>query len=135
MSPPHRVLPAAEGPAAFFWTSGADRVLRLLRCSCCRYFIHPPAPYCPRCGAREATPEAARGTGTVYSFTVNHQPWDGDTEHYVIAVVELDDQPGLRLVTNIVGVADSDVRVDMPVEVIFEQRGDIYLPLFHPVTS
>ena len=71
----------------------------------------------------------------MYSFTVNHQPWDGTRNPYVIAVVEIDEQPGLRLMTNLVGVATEDVRIGMPVKVVFENHDDVYLPLFEPVTS
>jgi uncharacterized OB-fold protein len=130
---PRRVLPPREGPTAFFWTSGADGGLRFLRCSFCAYFIHPPTSYCPRCGGRESSPERTAGRGTVYSFTINHQPWDGSEDPYVIAVVELDEQPGLRLMTNFVGAAAQDIRIGMPVEVVFEGHGEVHLPLFQPV--
>ncbi|MGZ8819646.1 MAG: Zn-ribbon domain-containing OB-fold protein [Mycobacterium sp.] len=132
--PPHRVLPPTEGPTAFFWTSGADGGLRFLRCSSCAYYIHPPTSYCPQCGGRDSAPTLTGGRGTVYSFTINHQPWDGTAAPYPIAVVELDEQRGLRLTTNLVGIATEDVRIGMPVEVIFEDHGDVYLPLFRPVT-
>jgi len=132
---PHRVLPPTDGPTAFFWTSGADGGLRFLQCSSCAYLIHPPTSYCPRCGARESSPHRTTGRATVYSFTVNHQPWDGTKEPYLVAVVELDEQPGLRLMTNLVGVAIEDVRIGMPVEVVFEHHGEVYLPLFRPVAS
>lgn len=127
---PRRVSPPSHGPTAFFWRSGADGGLRFLQCSACAYFIHPPAPYCPRCGGRDASPGRTAGLGTVYSFTVNHQAWDGTPGTYVIAVVELDEQPGLRLMTNLVGVAAETVRIGMPVQVVFERHGDVYLPLF-----
>ena len=52
----------------------------------------------------------------------------------MIAIVELPEQAGLRLTTNLVGVAPDDVRIDMDVRVVFEQHdGDVYLPLFEPV--
>jgi uncharacterized protein len=131
---PHRVLPPSVGPSAFFWKLGADGKLRFLQCSTCSYFIHPPTSYCPKCGGREAAPEAMSGRGTVYSFTVNHQPWDGSVASYVVAIVEMDEQSDLRLMTNLVDVAAEDVRIGMPVEVVFEGHDDIYLPLFRPVT-
>jgi uncharacterized OB-fold protein len=127
---PFRVLPTTEELSGFFWTSGADGCLRFLRCSHCRYFIHPPAPYCPECGGRDAAPDVSSGRGTVYSFTVNHQPWDGSTEPYIIAVIEMDEQPGLRLMTNVVDVPLDEVRIGMPVEVVFEDHDRVYLPVF-----
>jgi uncharacterized protein len=73
------------------------------------------------------------GRGTVYSFTVNHQPWDGVGDAYVIGLVEIDEQPGLRLTTNIVDVDPDDVRIGLPVEVAFEDHDPVFLPLFRPV--
>ena len=127
-----RVLPALGGPTDFFWTSGADGRLRLLKCLSCSYLIHPPAPVCPQCLGRSNAPTEVSGRGTVYSYTVNHQPWDGDAEPYVIAVVALDEQPELRLTTNLVDLAANDVRIGLKVEVVFEDHAPVFLPLFRP---
>lgn len=129
---PHRILPSLEGPAEFFWTSGTDGGLRFLRCRGCRYFLHPPTSYCPNCGGRDMAPHTVAGTGTLYSFTVNHQPWDGSHEPYVIGIVEIDEQPGLRLTTNIVDVEPETISIGMPVEVVFEDHDPVFLPLFRP---
>ena len=80
------------------------------------------------------TPAAVSGRATVYSFTVNHQPWDGTTDPYVIGLVAIDEQPDVRLTTNIVECAVDDVRIGMPVQVVFADHDPIYLPLFRPVT-
>jgi uncharacterized protein len=130
-----RVLPTVDEPSAFFWTSGADGSLRFLRCSGCGYHLHPPAPICPRCHSRDLAPAVVSGRATVHSFTVNHQPWDGVGDTYVIALVTLAEQDDLRLTTNLVGVEPGDVRIGMPVEVVFEDHAPVYLPLFRPVTS
>ncbi|WP_231988470.1 Zn-ribbon domain-containing OB-fold protein [Mycobacterium sp. 1274761.0] len=71
----------------------------------------------------------------MYSFTVNHQSWDGTGDVYIIAVVEMVEQQGLRLVTNIIGIDPEDVRIGMSVEVVFEDHDPVYLPLFRPVAS
>lgn len=74
------------------------------------------------------------GRATVASFTVNEQQWIPGSEHYVIAWVALDEQPDVRLTTNLVDVDENDVEIGMPVKVVFEQVGDeVYLPLFTPV--
>ena len=100
---PFRVQPVLDDENRFFWTSGEDGRLRFLRCQSCGYYLHPPLPRCPECGGRELEPEAVSGRGEVHSFTVNHQPWDGGTEPYAIALVAIPEQEGLRLTTNIVG--------------------------------
>ncbi|KBZ69309.1 hypothetical protein K875_00024 [Mycobacterium [tuberculosis] TKK-01-0051] len=135
MPRPPRVLPSIDGRDAFLWTSGADGRLRFLCCSACSYFIHPPAPYCPRCGGRRAAPEVVAGRGKLYSYTVNHQPWDGTDEPYIIGVAAMDEQPDLRLLTELVDVAAADVRIGMPVEVVFEEHPPVFLPLFRPAAS
>jgi hypothetical protein len=70
----------------------------------------------------------------VFTFTVNRYPWlEGWAVPYVAAVVELDDQPGLRVTSNLVDVAPSDVEIGMPVEVTFSHEGSYWVPLFRPV--
>ena len=130
-----RVLPSLDEPSAFFWTSGADGKLRFLRCADCSYLIHPPAPICPQLPGTRAAPAEVSGRGTVHSFTVNHQPWDGVGDVYVIGLVEIDEQPDVRLTTNIVDVEPDDVRIGMRVEVVFEDHAPVFLPLFRPVAS
>jgi hypothetical protein len=46
--------------------------------------------------------------------------------------VELAEQRGLRLTTNIVNCQLDEVRIGMPVRVVFEQHDDVWLPLFEP---
>jgi uncharacterized protein len=131
--PPFRLLPRLDQDNTFFWKSGADGKLRFLRCSDCRRFVHPPAPVCPDCLRSDLRPEVVSGRGTVASFTVNHQRWMPGGEHYVIAWVAIDEQPDIRLTTNLVAIDEDDVEIGMPVEVVFEEVGDVYLPLFTPV--
>lgn len=129
---PFRVLPALDDQNRFFWTSGEDGRLRIARCTSCSYWLHPPAPYCPRCGGRDVAPDVVSGRGQVWSFTVNHHPWDGGTEPYAIVLVELAEQPGLRLTSNLVGRRPDDVHIGMAVQVVFEERDGIWYPLFEP---
>jgi uncharacterized OB-fold protein len=133
--PDFRVLPTLDEPSAFFWTSGADGKLRFLRCEACSYLIHPPAPLCPRCESRDAAPTEVSGRATLHSFTVNHQSWDGTTEPYVIGLVEIEEQPDVRLTTNIVDVDPGAVRIGMPVEVVFEDYAPVFVPVFRPAAS
>ena len=131
--PGFRVLPSLDEPSAFFWTSGADGKLRFLRCAACAYIIHPPAPICPKCLCRDGAPAEVSGRGTVHSFTLNHQPWDGVGDVYVVALVEIEEQPDVRLTTNIVGIDPEAVRIGMAVEVVFENHAPVFVPLFRPV--
>jgi uncharacterized protein len=126
-----RILPALTPENRAFWTGGAAGELRILRCASCRRFVHPPAPTCP-CGGALA-PEAVSGRGTVFTFTVNHQPFRAEVPPpYVIAIVELAEQADLRLPTNLVHCAPEAVHCGMKVRVVFEPQGEIFVPLFEP---
>jgi uncharacterized OB-fold protein len=134
---PFRILPKVEDSNRFFWTSGADGRLRFLRCQDCGYFIHPPVPICPRCHSKRLEPEAVSGRATVVTYSINHQPWmPGPELPYVVAIVEIEEVPEVRLTTNIVNCAPDDVQSGLPVQVVFERHADepddVYLPLFEP---
>lgn len=115
-----------------FWRSGADGQLRMQRCGSCRRWQHPPNPVCSQCLSREVDFEAVSGYGTVYSATINHQPWLPHLiEPYAVIVVELDEQSGLRFVSRMVAMPVDQVAVGMRVRVVFEPLGDgLYAPLF-----
>jgi uncharacterized OB-fold protein len=131
---PFRILPRLTQDNQFFWTSGADGRLRFLRCQTDGYYVHPPAPICPRCLTKTLAPEPVSGRASIATYTVNVQPWiPGFDPPYVIAMVEIEEQPSVRLTTNIVGCPPEDVHIGMPVEVVFEQYDDVWLPLFQPM--
>jgi uncharacterized OB-fold protein len=76
-------------------------------------------------------PEEVSGRGIIHSFTVTHQPIAGFEPPFAVVLVELEEQPGLRMVSNLVEVAPDDVRIGMPVEVTFQPVAeDVWLPLF-----
>ena len=131
--PSFRLLPRLSDDNSFFWTSGADGVLRFLRCEDCHFYIHPPGPVCPRCLSRNLAPHAVSGRGKVETFSLNVQQWIPGSEPYVIAWVSLEEQPSVRLSTNLVDVEADDVRIGMEVAVEFEGVEDVFIPLFRPV--
>src|SRR5260370_42298478 len=95
-----------EGRGGFGGGGGAGE-LRIAHCQGGGWGLHPPLPMCPHCHGRDVEPEAVSGRGTVWSFTVNRYQWTPSLEPpYVLAEVELDEQPGLRLLTSIVDCAD-----------------------------
>jgi uncharacterized OB-fold protein len=116
-----------------YWRSGADGVLRIARCQACGFRLHPPRPVCPRCRGREIAFEPVSGKGEIWSWTVNRYPWSpGMTPPYVIAEVELVEQKGLRILSNIVGCKIDQVRIGMPVSVAFDHVDEAYIPVFRP---
>jgi len=129
------MLPALTPTTEFFWTSGADGRLRILRCADCGRFVHPPGPVCRWCLSPNVAPTVVSGRGSVFTFTVNVQQWSERlSEPYVVAIVELEEEPGLRLLTNIVECAPDAVAIGMPVEVSFEAAEDVFLPRFRPAS-
>jgi uncharacterized OB-fold protein len=130
--PAFRLLPRLEPENEFFWTSGADGVLRFLRCEACRTYVHPPSPVCPACLSRELAPEAVSGRATLVASTLNVHGWIPGSEPYLIGLVAIDEQPDVRLTTNLVGVEPGEVTTGMALEVVFEPNDDVWLPLFRP---
>jgi uncharacterized protein len=100
-------------------------------CEACARWVHPPAGECRNCGG----PLAARpvsGRGTVFTYTVNYHPYNPDIPTpYVIAIVELAEQSGLRLAANIVDCEPDSVKCGMAVDARAE-RGAGGAPLFAP---
>jgi uncharacterized OB-fold protein len=123
-----------EEQARYFWTGGAEGQLLIARCDQCRVYQHPPLQRCAACGGDAFTPSPVSGRGRVATFTVNHEAWmpsAGLSVPFVFAAVELVEQAKLYVFSNVLSPVDR-VRIGMPVSVYFEQRGDVYLPLFRP---
>lgn len=130
-APFERMLPALNDLNRPFWTGGKDGQLLICRCTACERWIHPPQPICPVCLQWHPVPTPISGAGRILSFTVNHQPWHPNLPvPYVIAVVELQEQPDLRVMTNIIGCDPQQVAIGQAVQVCFEQHDDVWLPLF-----
>jgi uncharacterized OB-fold protein len=146
--PQMRLAPNPTAESKAFWTGGRRGELLIARCHGCGHFFHPPGPVCWRCRSTDVAPEPVSGRATVAAYTINRQPWiPGFEPPYVVAMVELDDEPDVRLITNVVGVPfdgdQVDIRIGLPVEVFFEDwtalSGDedsrVWIPLFRPVSQ
>jgi uncharacterized OB-fold protein len=133
---PQRIPPLLTPENRFFWTAGADGELRFKRCRDCAHWIHPPAPYCASCLSKNVGIEGVSGRARIGGFTVNHQAWlPTFPPPYVIAIVEIEEAPYVRLTTNLVNCDPDSVHIGMPVKVPLEQVDDTWLPLFDPVGS
>jgi uncharacterized OB-fold protein len=119
-----------------FWEGAAEHRLMIARCQRCGYYLHPPRPMCRRCQSEEVAPEQVSGNGILYTYTVTptaFHPYWADKVPYVVAVVQLNEQPGLRLMTNIVDCPEESLRVGLPVEVAFKEAAPgLTLPVFRP---
>jgi uncharacterized OB-fold protein len=130
------MVPVPDELTAFFWDGARQGKLLIQHCESCGFYVHWPRPCCKRCKSFELSPAEVSGRGTLYSYTICVHPFDPWLESripYVLAVVELEEQPNLKLVSNIVQCAEEDLRCGMPVEVAFEKLTDeVTLPVFRP---
>ncbi|MEV7389062.1 OB-fold domain-containing protein [Streptomyces sp. NPDC091215] len=128
-----RPRPVTTPETEFFWTSGRDGRLRFRSCGSCSSLIHPPQPVCRYCRGRTGDPREVSGFATLIGFTVNHRfPFPGLPTPFVVAQVAIEEDPRVRLTTNLVGCAPEELRLGMRMEAVFEQTDDVWLPLFRP---
>jgi uncharacterized OB-fold protein len=118
-------LPVADSFSEPFWSAAKKHELRLQRCRHCGFFSHPPEPLCPSCLAADAAFDFApvSGRGRISTWTIMRDafipafrvdvPW-------VIVVVELEEQPGLRILARLLDGAAAPLALGAPVEVVFE---------------
>jgi acetyl-CoA acetyltransferase/uncharacterized OB-fold protein len=134
--PAGRPLPLVTPENEFFWKSGADGRLRLADCEDCSALIHPPQPVCRYCRGHRIGVRAVCGFATLIGFTVSHRfSLPGLPAPYVVAQVAIEEDPRVRLTTNVVGCHPGALELGMRMEVVFEQAGDVWLPLFRPVAD
>ena len=135
--PPKPFIPPTDAHR-FFWDAAKEHRLVIQRCDACRRYVHWPQLRCPSCGSGVLSPSEVSGRGTVYSYCVVHHifnPAFADDVPYNIAIVELEEQKGLRLIANIVGCENDALRTGMAVEVTFEDREGYSLPQFRPAEA
>jgi uncharacterized OB-fold protein len=130
--------PSPNDVTRFYWDAACEHRLMVLRCDDCSYYIHWPQERCTRCGSERVAPSEVSGRGIVFTFTVVHHmfhPGFKDDMPYNLALVELVEQPGLRVMSNIVECRNEDLRVGMAVEVTFEDRDGHTVPQFRPAKA
>ncbi|MEX6725388.1 Zn-ribbon domain-containing OB-fold protein [Parapedomonas caeni] len=131
-----RPLPELTVENTAFWTGGARGALMICVCDDCRTAIHPPQILCPHCLSRNVAPKAMPGTGTVYSFTVNHQPWfPGMAVPFALAVVDVDGAPGVRVTAEVATDSPETVSIGQRMKVHFVQVEDVWLPRWVPMAQ
>jgi uncharacterized OB-fold protein len=110
-----------------FWDYCQQRKLRFQRCSACQCFRHPPTPACPYCHAFESEWLQAPETGVIFSFTIVHHaahPAMKEIVPYNVAIVDFPECDHARLVSNVIDVAPTDIRIGMAVTLAWETAGN-----------
>ena len=124
-----------------FWEASRGHELCIQQCSDCEKFRHLPTPMCPYCHSLKYDWTRMSGRGKVYSHLIVRHPVhrairEKEQTPYNICLIELEEQDGLRIISNILNIPPEDIYIDMPVEVTFMPTVDdpsVVLPLFVPV--
>jgi uncharacterized protein len=132
-------LPVVDDLTRPFWDGAREGRLVITRCQACGFYIHHPRPVCRFCGSLDVSPEVVSGRGRLYTWTVAVQPfhpWYASRVPYVLATVELAEQPGLMMLTNVVECDEGDLHPGMPLQVTFRSLSDdIALPVVRPAAT
>ena len=128
-------LPVVTEENRPFWEGCQQGKLLLQQCIKCHHYQFYPRLYCMQCTSDTLHWVEASGNGVIYSYTIIHQNKSPEFEHdipYNVAIVQLEEGP--RLLSNIVVVHATELRVDLPVTVVFDQvTATITLPRFRPL--
>ena len=137
MPEPTLPLPLPTPDNVEFWQRARQRELVLQRCRDCRHYTFPPRPACIVCGSTQREWVKASGRGKVFSFVITHQPVHPALQGKVPwAIVDVEMEEGVHLLSNVVQCAPHDIRIGLPVEVVFEDvTSEITLPKFRVVTE
>ncbi|MER5184395.1 bifunctional MaoC family dehydratase N-terminal/OB-fold nucleic acid binding domain-containing protein [Streptomyces sp. NPDC002896] len=127
---PRRPRPVINRDNAGFWEGVSQRRLLVQRCRACGTLRFPWLPGCNACGGPEWDPVEASGEGRVFSYVVmHHPPFPAFDPPYAVGLIELAE--GVRIVSNVVGMAPDKVRIGMPVRLEFLRADDeLELPVF-----
>jgi uncharacterized OB-fold protein len=120
-----------------YWEAAKRKILSIQRCTGCGKLTHPPVQQCPDCRSSSFDWIESSGRGAVYQFTVTHERLVAGFEHavpYACVLVELQDQPRVFVLANLIGAPASAARIGLPVKVDFEPIDDGFvLPQFRPL--
>ena len=124
-------VPAADGLDREYWEGTRRHELRIQRCQQCRGWQWGPEWICHRCHSFDLGFEAVEPKGVLFATErVWHpvHPALVDAVPYVVALVELPNADGVRVVGNLVGDALVDVPIGAAVTAVFEDHDDADQP-------
>lgn len=134
MSEYSKPLPHIDERSRPFWEAAGRRELRLPRCRSCGHHRTTFEDTCPRCLGQEHDWALLSGRGKVWSFCLFHKVYfRGFAEDipYNVGLVHLEEGP--LLVTNLVDIPSTDIRIGMSVEPVFEKVApEVTLIKFRP---
>lgn len=121
----NRPIPRIEPSTEPFWQATKRHELVLQKCAGCGAYRFSPKEVCPKCTSTDYEWSRVSGEGTVYTYTIMERApnaaWQAEAP-YVIALVDL--KEGARMMSHITGCPPGDVKIGMPVQVVFEDVSD-----------
>lgn len=106
-----------------FWEAANEERLVIQNCPACDRLQHPPAPSCAACGNENLDWKEVSGRGQIYNYGVVHDcpvRLLQEDQPFNVAIVTLDDDPGIQMFSHLPGTTEDEVPVKGAVEVIFE---------------
>ena len=107
-----------------FWEAANDGRLVVQNCSACERLQNPPQPTCGECGSADSLDwKQMSGRGTIYNYCVVYDcPIAAlqEDQPFNLAVVMLDEDPGIQMYSHLPGTPVDEVPVGASVEVVFE---------------
>lgn len=118
-----------------FYRGLLERELRLNRCEDCGWWHHRPKPICPRCWSKRVVATPVSGRGVIHLAIFLHQGPPADGVDYTagphpVVTVELEEQPGLRFTTTVVGAPNERIVIGAPVDLTWIERDGRPFPVF-----
>jgi hypothetical protein len=131
-----RPLPLPDEVTAPFWEGCRRGELRMQRCAACGRFRFLPRPMCPDCRSLDSEWVRMSGAGTLFSFVICHPPvlpaFQAQAP-YAVALVELAEDPGLRMIGGVLDCPPDRLRIGQKLLVSFEEiEGGFVLPQWRP---
>lgn len=127
-------VPIPDEASMPFFVGAKEHKLMIQRCSACGTPTWPVKSRCPACLNAELVWVPTSGKGTLYSFALMHQVYHpGFASEVPYNIAEVDLEEGLRIISTVVGCANSELRIGMLLEVTFEDiTSEVSLPKFKP---
>ncbi|HEX2227405.1 MAG TPA: Zn-ribbon domain-containing OB-fold protein [Candidatus Binatia bacterium] len=121
-----------------FWDAAKAGKLMMQKCQNCGTWVFCPRPVCGECASDKLEWVEVSQKGKIFAFTIIREVVGtalagfAPDIPYVTAWVDLEDGP--RICSNVIGSPIDQIKIDMPVEVVFEDAGaGVTLPKFRPL--
>ncbi|MEP6623550.1 MAG: OB-fold domain-containing protein [Acidimicrobiia bacterium] len=129
---------------AGYFAAAARGELAVTRCDACARWCWYPESVCPTCGGHPSW-QATIGRGSLFTWAVVERaflPAFAGMVPFVTALVALEDDPAVRIVTLLVDVDPGSLHAGDPMEVVFRPLAfptvtdaSVVVPMFRPAPS